>query len=418
MLNPYMKESNWRGPEDGAYYRINSIGLRGREIRKKGAGVTRILLIGDSYVFGWKIRDEDRISSVMNTYLVDRLSTEKIEVPTVALPGWNVLSEKAFLENHLDLLQPDIVIWKPLRNDLQDVAGVIPPGILANWNSPQKKGQTAVLVKTDFHKDLAMPVVMERWDATLSAIQSVQERYGIRVLVIGFNTEKRPFFEMLLHRSRIQSPTLFIPGQFSNGKKPWCISETDCHPSPWATNIIALGLMDKLVRLGWLPQMDFATDEQQIIQVFRAEEERRVSADELRLLLQNQYARVPTTFVAGEAESRQSVFYGLHAETGKADKTGVIFLRDTKGSSFLELDLETPPNPQAYPRSAVFKVRNPQGDQSRVDVDITSQRMVVRIPLPQGSAVSVYELSWHFDYANCTSPAHCTSGIIHSSRFP
>jgi hypothetical protein len=94
-----------------------------------------------------------------------------------------------------------------------------------------------------------------------------------------------------------------------------------------------------------------------------------------------------------------------------------MFLRSVGDSSFLDLDLEAPPNPSAYPRSAVFTVRNPEGAASRLRVDMTTQRMVVRIPLPESQSESVYELSWQFDYSACTSPILCTSGTIHTARF-
>lgn len=417
VLNPYMKNSTWRGHESEKSYRVNGIGLRGKEITKKTDGVTRILLVGDSVIFGWKLRDEDRIASVMNTYLADRLPSENIEVMTIALPGWNVISEKAFVENHLDVLQPDFIIWSLIRNDLNDVEGVVPPGTLASWNSSQKSAQTPFFINTDFHRDLAMPVIMEHWDKNISSIQSVQSKYDIPVVVLWWRAQQRPFFEMLLRRNQVQLPTVIIPGQFRYNRQSWCISETDCHPTPWATNIIALGLLDKMVRLGWISQININTHEQQIIQTFQSEEKRVISAEEIQHFLQTQFAMVPNKFVAGDKESRKSVLYGLNINNGEIRKNGAIFLKDVEDASFLNLDLETSPNPQHYPRSAVFTVRNQKGETSQIAVKITAQRMAVRIPLPNSTVESVYELLWQFNYANCTGPNFCSSGILHSVSF-
>ena len=149
----------------------------------------------------------------------------------------------------------------------------------------------------------------------------------------------------------------------------------------------------------------------------RAEAERGVSEDEVRLFLRAQYAKVPSRFVAGDVQSRDCVLYGLDSETGVLGKNGVVFLRDRASSASVEIDLETPPNPQGYPRSATFTLRNQEGEPSRVEIDLTTPPPFIRIPLPARSPESVYEFSWHFDYSNCTSPVRCTSGILRMAGF-
>lgn len=416
VLNPYMKSSTWRADESGEGYRINTIGLRGKEITKKAKGVTRILLLGDSVIFGWKLRDEDRIASVMNTYLADRLPSENIEIVTIALPGWNVISEMAFVENHLDVLQPDFIIWNLHQNDVEDVSGVVPPGILARWNSSQKSAQTSFSAPAS-HIYLPMPILKDRWDNNISSIQSVQTKYGIPVVILWFFAPHRSFLELLLNRNQSQLSTVIVPGQFRFSNRSWCLTETDCHPSPWATNIIALGLLDKLVRLDWIEQIDFSTSEQQIIQAFQAEEKRIISAKEVQTILQDQLSKVPNKFVAGDKLGKQSVLYGLNVNNGKISKNGVIFLRDTGESSFVNLDFETPHNSRHYSRSAIFTVRNQEGETSQIAVKITTQRMAIRVPLPNAAAESVYELIWQFDYTNCHGPFSCSSGKLHSAKF-
>ena len=40
----------------------------------------------------------------------------EVEFITVALPSWNIDSERASLDHHFDLLDPDYVIWSPQQS--------------------------------------------------------------------------------------------------------------------------------------------------------------------------------------------------------------------------------------------------------------------------------------------------------------
>ena len=432
VLNPYMKRSTWRADPGGEGYRINSIGLRGQEIGPKAKGSTRILLLGDSLLFGWKLGEEDTVASVMNRYLSAQFPDDGIEVVTAAMPSWNVISEAAFLEHHFNVLRPDLIVWGLARNDAGDVSGVIPPGRLAQWNSPQTVSHAALSLRAELHRDLAMPAILERWDRNLSAVQEVRERYGLPVILLWIRAQQRPFFEFVMERRQMAAPTVFVPGRFRHDTSSWCISESDCHPNHQATRIIALGILDKLARMGRVPVLDLDPAEQDVVEAFRAEEARTPAPEQIEEFLAGRLAQVPSQWRLGDPQVGDSVLYGLNLETGRIMKNGVLFLRAPDSSSVLELDLKTTPNPRGVARSAVFTVRNRDGEAARQVVELgtgpaaagapaagtpaagtpAAGRRAIRVSLPVSEPGAVYELLWQFDYADCVRPDFCYSGRL------
>ncbi len=414
VLNPYMERSTWRAHPDGEGYPINSIGLRGEEIRPKEKSATRILLLGDSLLFGWKLREENTIASVMNSYISEQLPDEKIEVVTAAIPSWNVLSEASFLEHHINILQPDLIVWGLARNDAGDVSGVIPPGQLAQWNSPQTASHASLSFRADFHRDLPMPEILDRWSRNISAIQEVRKKYSLPVILLWVRAQQRPFFEFVMGRRQMEAPTVFVPGRFRHDTSSWCISEIDCHPTRWAARIMALGILDKLARMGRVPALELDED---VVRAFQEEEARTIAPEQVEDFLMRRLSEVPNQWTLGDQQIGDSVLYGLNIETGRMMKNGVLLLRDSGLSSVLELDLKPNPNPRGYARGAVFTVRNRDGKASRLAVDIVTGRTVVKVPLPDPKPGAVYELLWQFDYADCVRPDTCRSGKLRGVTF-
>jgi hypothetical protein len=86
--------------------RINSLGLRDREIvEKKPPGVRRVLLVGDSFVFGTGIEARWRTSDILGRALQDN-----VEVINAGVSGWGTGQELVHYESTLRQLEPDVVI--------------------------------------------------------------------------------------------------------------------------------------------------------------------------------------------------------------------------------------------------------------------------------------------------------------------
>ncbi len=414
VLNPSMRHSTWKA-HDGEPYPINSLGLRGPEIKEKEVGVTRILLVGDSMVFGWKLKEEDRLSSMLNRYVSDRLDTRtRVEFFAIALPGWNVRSETAFLESHLRLLDPDLIIWWSIPNDIEDVAGVVPPGRLASWASPHDKDRSpfAGLSSLNKRSGPVMPSIAKRMAENVALIASFQSKYAVPVVLLGLPG----FFEYRADYA-FNPPWIFIPREYRRDRR-WRLSDADRHPSPWANHVIAMGVLSKLVRLGVIPEVEFAPVDKAIVQRFAEEyaEPLHLSQSErFNPFNRSQAERftswlksIPEVYEIGDGGESNGVLYGIDRK-GYLAKSGTLFWRDPGRSSELVLDLALTPNMARYPGAAQFWVRNRSNGKTHATVSLDTERIEIRLALPKAQGeVPVYEISWLFDYTYCTSPSNCS----------
>jgi len=100
--------------------RINAIGLRGPEVAAKAAGERRVLVLGDSMVFGIGVEDEETFPA----RLAQRLS-RSLGVPVTGgnagMPANGTLDQVRDLRRHLPTFAPDVVVTCVyLWNDFDD----------------------------------------------------------------------------------------------------------------------------------------------------------------------------------------------------------------------------------------------------------------------------------------------------------
>lgn len=94
---------------------INSRGLRDREHALAPApGVTRIVLLGDSFAWGWGVDDGKTFADVLE----QRLGSA-VEVLNLGVPGYSTDQELLWLEREGLLWEPDLVILCLLLNDVE-----------------------------------------------------------------------------------------------------------------------------------------------------------------------------------------------------------------------------------------------------------------------------------------------------------
>lgn len=97
---------------------VNSRGLRGPEVPlDKPAGTRRVLLLGDSTVFGVMVRDEQTFARVVEERL--RAIDPRVEVLNGGAPGWSSWQAARALESRLDVYTPDLVVVATLWSDAQ-----------------------------------------------------------------------------------------------------------------------------------------------------------------------------------------------------------------------------------------------------------------------------------------------------------
>jgi hypothetical protein len=123
----------------------NDVGLRERLFAMpKNQNTTRVVLLGDSFVFGNAVKQEERLGVFLEKLLSDHaaLPHGQIEVLHVGCSSWNILAECAFLRRQLSLITPDLVIQVVVRNDLFDNPGARGFGSLADFDPrlPERGG--------------------------------------------------------------------------------------------------------------------------------------------------------------------------------------------------------------------------------------------------------------------------------------
>src|SRR5439155_2090482 len=104
--------------------RINSRGLRGPEIPfSRRQGSVRLLLLGDSIVFGYGVADGEDLGSRLVAQL--KPTNVSAEVVNTGVPSYNSEQEVAFLERDGLRYHPDWVVVGVCWNDINEKSGVI-----------------------------------------------------------------------------------------------------------------------------------------------------------------------------------------------------------------------------------------------------------------------------------------------------
>lgn len=100
------------------YQTENSLGFRDREwFPEDYAGKTTVLVIGDSFTFGWGVDNpEDRYSNTLGAILGANYA-----VINLGVPGSATRQQLDVLRNY-PLEEPDIIIWQYYLNDIDDAA--------------------------------------------------------------------------------------------------------------------------------------------------------------------------------------------------------------------------------------------------------------------------------------------------------
>lgn len=101
-------------------FRINSTGLRGRKLVAKPPGTLRILLLGDSVAFGYDLDEANVFAQLVEQELRGRQLA--VEVVNGSVPGWSRRQQRLFLEKFGPEIQPDLVIYTVVLNDLREIA--------------------------------------------------------------------------------------------------------------------------------------------------------------------------------------------------------------------------------------------------------------------------------------------------------
>lgn len=95
---------------------INSLGLRGPEVKEKDPSKFRVLVSGDSFSYGHGVKDDETYPAQLEALLAKEGARhpgddKPIEVLNAAGPGWGVFQMERSLRRYIDRFQPDLVLF-------------------------------------------------------------------------------------------------------------------------------------------------------------------------------------------------------------------------------------------------------------------------------------------------------------------
>jgi hypothetical protein len=121
----------------GVVETTNAWGLRSPPIQDGPPDLTRILVIGDSYAFGWGVRESDAFPRKLESLLRARRPGARIEVVNAAVPGYALYQQRIMLDRLAARFHFDLVISTfSLSNDMIDEVRIrrYAPGDLAEYS--------------------------------------------------------------------------------------------------------------------------------------------------------------------------------------------------------------------------------------------------------------------------------------------
>jgi hypothetical protein len=97
----------------------NSQGFRSDAVSvEKPKNVARVVVLGDSHIFGWGVPQDKICPHVLQEMLNQKYPQKRWEVINTAVPGYNTVMEIATLEKKALQYRPDIVLIDIIGNDL------------------------------------------------------------------------------------------------------------------------------------------------------------------------------------------------------------------------------------------------------------------------------------------------------------
>jgi hypothetical protein len=147
VLQPNLEERSYQR----SVFSSNRFGMNERDYElPKPADTVRVVLLGDSFIFGQGVENGQRLGALLERNLSDRSDVRgrSIEVLHLGIPSWNLVAECSFLRRQLSLLRPDLVVHVSVNNDLADTTGVRGMGSMGRF-VPRDPSQGDTVVRQD-----------------------------------------------------------------------------------------------------------------------------------------------------------------------------------------------------------------------------------------------------------------------------
>ena len=352
----------------GAEVVSNELGMReGYYAVKKPEGVVRVVLLGDSYVFGSGIEVKDRFGVFLRHLLQEGRavgSDGRIEVLHIGLTSWNILAECAYLRRQLDELDPDLVVHLTIYNDLEDIAGVRGFGEMAGF-SPQVRDRGDSRMGT-----IAPPAYAGRildhelwagrdWEgrtryaaaqAEIARLEELLEERGAGYLLLFQWNEFNRVARERLAESLTDDQQVFVSRAFHYDRDHW-ITGNDRHWNRWGNERIAKMLYAAIQQRELLPGVDLKSWPEMDEQLDAIHGAALVEMEE-----PSPEADLHERLVCPPLDARmgRQVYVGLDAQGHASSYVSVVLAND--GARQLHLDGRSLGRPELRGRSATVFV--------------------------------------------------------------
>lgn len=256
----------------GVAVRSNRFGMREREYAlPKPEGVFRVVLLGDSFVYGLGAPEEVRLGAVLERELNARLQggAERVECLHLALGSWNIRSATSFLRRQLTPLAPDLVIHVTVSNDLDDTTLPRGFGAMAEM-SLQRPEQRGVAVQTTWPRlfmdvdrggylacglDWESQHRFESAAADLAQLADAVEAQGGRYVHVGHWIFLNPIVSRLMTAELALERCIWFPADFYRDRDNW-VRPDDAHWGELGHRRAATAIYAELSRRGMFASLE------------------------------------------------------------------------------------------------------------------------------------------------------------------
>jgi lysophospholipase L1-like esterase len=104
-------------PWPGVSVQISQFGLRDEAQPQKAPGSFRVLSLGESTAWGFRVAAQDTYAEVLEAELSSAFPQRTIEVVNGGVPAWSIVQSAQFLQEEGESWQPDLLLIAHLMND-------------------------------------------------------------------------------------------------------------------------------------------------------------------------------------------------------------------------------------------------------------------------------------------------------------
>jgi lysophospholipase L1-like esterase len=181
---------------NGTALRTNKVGLRGPNLRADGS--RRILAIGDSCTFGWRVSEDETYPAQLEGLLNQRAGGERYQVINAGVPGYTSYQGLEYLRERGLALRPEIVLIGFGFNDAYRSGDIENQLARAHLTTPFFVADDALIYYSSFYrwlrwranqlapKDLPPRVSPEKYGRNLGAIIEAVQATGANPVLVNF----------------------------------------------------------------------------------------------------------------------------------------------------------------------------------------------------------------------------------------